>query len=116
MVDMRLDLRLEQTKGQWNYTAYLKGVLAATLEITPHADKVLIHNKVYLWSKTLLMEYRKCYARIRSELKAYGMVLIITCSDRYTAKMGKYWRMMGFKVFGECDTATGQVPFAVMEV
>jgi hypothetical protein len=116
MADLSLQMTCEQRKDRWVYSAHLRGVLAATLEAEPHGDKVLIHNRVYLWSKSLLSEYRKLYAAIRSDLKQVGMTLIITGSDRWTPKMEKYWRLMGFKVFGTCDTEAGPIPYAVMEV
>lgn len=107
----------DHQSGKLRWRVNFGGVLAAELNADVQGEHAILHNRIYLWSKELCREYREMFERVREQLKARGIVLIMVCSDHYTEKMGKYWKMMGFKIFYEVsNTHGGTIPCAVMEV
>ena len=118
MVDMPdVTLITDHTKQQLRWRSEFNGVLAAELTADIHGAAAILHNRVYLWNKSLCRAYLHSYSRIRAELAAQGIQLVMVCSDRYTEKMGRYWRLMGFKIFYDVPGPDFQkIPCAVMEV
>lgn len=118
MVKM-LDVTLitNHTKQQLIWHLEFNEVLAAELTADIHGAAAILHNRVYLWNKSLCRAYLHSYSRIRTELAAHGIQLIMVCSDRYTEKMGHYWRLMGFKIFYDVPGPDfKKIPCAVMGV
>lgn len=105
------------TEGQLRWRVNYREVLAAELSADIEGVNAVLHNRIYLWSKSLCREYVDMYERVRAQLKERGIVLIMVYSDHYTEKMGRYWRLMGFKISYDVTAPGGEkIPCAVMEV
>ena len=111
---VRLDL--EQRKGEWLFTAWLDGLQAAVLRAVPEEGNVLVHLHVQAWSRDLCREYICCFMAVRQFLQESGYQLLIACSDHCDKKMRHFWRLMGFRVFGEIEQQGHTYAYAVMEV
>lgn len=111
---VRLDL--EQKKGEWLFTAWLDGMQAAVMRAVPEKDDVLVHLDVHAWSRELCREYVCCFMAIRQLLQEAGYKLLVACSDHSDEKMQRFWRLMGFRVFGEIEQQGRSYAYAVMEV
>lgn len=112
-----LTLISDHSEDTLRWRAHYQGILAAELSAEISGTNAVLHNRIYLWSKTLCRGYVGLYERIREQLKSRGISLVMVCSDRYTDKMGRYWKLMGFKIFYEVSGTDGEkYPAAVMEV
>ena len=109
---------IEAHDGQkLRWIASYKGIMAAELTAEITDNNAILHNRVYLWSKSLCREYLGMFVRIREQLRRMGVLLVMVCSDHYTEKMGKYWKLMGFAIRYEVPgTGASRIPCAVMEV
>jgi hypothetical protein len=110
---VRLDL--DQRKGEWEFSAWLDGHLVAVMKAVPEGEHVLIHLQARAWSRELCREYFCCFMAIREFLRDSGCKLLMACSDHGNRKMMHFWRLMGFKVFGEIETQGRTFAYAVME-
>jgi len=107
------DFRLE--KDGWMYLVKRGDELVAELQVDIHGDSAMLHHKVLRFGKDVWLAMVKFWANVRRDLRAAGVVLMIASSDNYDAKLGRYWKAMGFEKFGECESNGSLVAFAVME-
>ncbi|KAB0665653.1 hypothetical protein F6V25_07990 [Oryzomonas japonica] len=116
-MDDKVTLITDHGDNRLRWRANYRGVLAAELTADIDGNNAVLHNRVYLWNKSLCREYQTIYCRVREQLKELGIRLVMVCSDHYTVTMGHYWRMMGFKIFYDVQAPGGiTIPCAVMEV
>lgn len=87
--------------GVWTrYELRRDGVLAGTARwqaMTP--EHVQLHNEIITASPETIKEARKAMRQIIQDVKAAGH-RTISVTATYDAKMMRYWRLMGFVVFG----------------
>lgn len=112
----KVQLDLDQRKDMWVFPVWLDGLQVAELKAMPEGEHVVVHLTVHAWSRELCREYLCCFAAVRMLLRESGCKLMLACSDRSNKKMLHFWRLMGFRVFGELELQGTWVAYAVMEV
>jgi hypothetical protein len=106
---------MEQRKDSWTFTVRHRDTVLAILTICPYDNDAIIHNEVFVWNRYLAKIYREMFNDIRGVLRESGVSLAIAVSDCFTDKIGKYWRLMGYEVFGDCEYNGNKIRYAVME-
>jgi hypothetical protein len=106
-----IEMMIEQRKAGWHFSVIRNRELIAEVEAKPVGDTAVLHNRIYVYTKGLRPVYEKMFKDIRGYLKHHEMKLCMPVSDKYTPKIGKFWKLMGFEVFGNHEG----INYAVME-
>lgn len=113
---MKITFQVEQRKPGWYFAAYEGDKLIATMEALVYGEGCLIHNRVFVWSKSLYREYWLYFQKVREVLRGEGIRFLFTGSGDCDRKLRRYWEMMGFNRFGELTRDGKPVLYAIMEV
>lgn len=99
----------------WRYVVARGAETVAELVAEVYDTQAMLHHRVNNFSRPLLFELRAHLETVRADLRAEGVTQIVASSDHYDAKMGRYWQLMGFRCFGQCQASGVTIHFAVME-
>lgn len=99
----------------WRYVVTRAADPVAELVVEVYDTQAMLHHRVETFSRPLLYEMRAHLETVRSDLRAAGVTQLVASSDHYDAKMGRYWHLMGFRCFGQCQASGVIIHFAVME-
>lgn len=94
-------LKVEQRKTGWYFTVLNGDTIIAKVNAEPMGTTAVLHNEIYLYTPKLARIYKHIFMDIKGYLKNFGMTHVMPISQHHTKKIEKFWRLMGFKFFGE---------------
>lgn len=110
-----IEMTLDQRKDAWIFTARQGDTVLAEVKVLPVGEDAVIHNQVFVWNRYLMGIYKEMFNDIRGVLRESGVHLLTASAVDYTDKIGKYWRLMGYEIFGDTVINGKKIHLAVME-